>query len=64
MGLVSVEPRAQQRVYELQAKPLRQLHDWLDRYRRLWDARFNALDELLVELENNRETPNVRKKRK
>lgn len=64
VGLVSAEPRAQQRVYELQAKPLRQLHDWLDRYRRLWDARFNALDELLVELENNRETPNVRKKRK
>ena len=64
VGLVRVEPRAQQRVYELQAKPLRELHGWLDRYRRLWDARFNALDELLVELENNRETPNVRKKRK
>ena len=56
VGLVRVEPRAQQRVYELQAKPLRELHGWLDRYRRLWDARFNALDELLVELENNKET--------
>jgi DNA-binding transcriptional ArsR family regulator len=64
VGLVRVEPRAQQRVYALQAKRLRELHGWLDRYRRLWDARFNALDELLVELENNRETPNVRKKRK
>ena len=64
IGLVRVEPRAQQRVYELQAKPLRELHDWLDRYRRLWDARFNALDELLVELENNKETSNDRKKRK
>jgi DNA-binding transcriptional ArsR family regulator len=64
VGLVRVEPRAQQRVYELQAKPLRELHGWLDRYRRLWDARFNALDELLGELENKREAPNVRKKRK
>ncbi|MEP6493491.1 MAG: metalloregulator ArsR/SmtB family transcription factor [bacterium] len=64
VGLVRVEPRAQQRVYELQAKPLRALNDWLDRYRRVWDVRFNALDELLVELENNKETSNVRKKRK
>jgi DNA-binding transcriptional ArsR family regulator len=51
VGLVEVEPRAQQRVYELRAEPLRQLHDWLERYRRVWDARFEALDELLVELE-------------
>jgi DNA-binding transcriptional ArsR family regulator len=50
-GLVEVEARAQQRVYELRARPLRQLHDWLERYRELWDARFEALDGLLVELE-------------
>ena len=50
-GLVDVEPRAQQRVYELRAQPLRELHDWLERYRQLWDARFEALDGLLVELE-------------
>src|SRR6478752_5870424 len=50
-GLVDVEPRAQQRVYELRARPLRELHDWLDRYRKLWDARFEALDTLLDELE-------------
>jgi DNA-binding transcriptional ArsR family regulator len=50
-GLVEVEPRAQQRVYELRAQPLRELHDWLDRYRELWDARFEAMDTLLAELE-------------
>ncbi len=41
-GIVDVQPRAQQRVYELRAKPLRQLHDWLERYRQLWDARFEG----------------------
>jgi DNA-binding transcriptional ArsR family regulator len=51
VGLVEVEPRAQQRVYELRAEPLRQLHDWLEGYRKVWDARFEALDQLLVELE-------------
>jgi DNA-binding transcriptional ArsR family regulator len=50
-GLVDVEPRAQQRVHALRAGSLRRLHDWLERYRGLWDARFAALDELLVELQ-------------
>ena len=50
-GLVDVEARAQQRVYDLRARSLRQLHDWLERYRQLWDVRFEALDELLIELE-------------
>jgi len=58
-GLVEVEPRAQQRLYELRAAPLRELHDWLERYRELWDARFKALDDLLEEMEK----PHVRRKR-
>jgi hypothetical protein len=44
------EPRAQQRLYELRAKPLRQMHDWLERYRRIWEERFEELDELVEEL--------------
>jgi DNA-binding transcriptional ArsR family regulator len=50
-GLVDVEPRAQQRLYELRARPLQKLHDWLERYRRLWDERFEQLNELVAELE-------------
>jgi DNA-binding transcriptional ArsR family regulator len=49
-GLVDVEPRAQQRLYELRAKPLRKLHDWLERYRRIYEERFEQLDELVEEL--------------
>src|SRR5580692_571857 len=49
-GLVDVEPRAQQRLYELRPRPLRRMHDWLERYRQLWDARFEQLDELVEEL--------------
>jgi len=62
-GLVDVEPRAQQRVYELRAQPLRQLHQWLERYRQLWDARFEELDELIDEL-TRKEKLDDRKKRK
>lgn len=55
-GLVEVRPNAQQRVYELRAKPLRELSVWLDRYRRIWDARLDELSVLVEELaEDERE---------
>ena len=63
VGLVRVEPRAQQRVYELQAKPLRQMNDWLERYRRVWDARFDELEKVVDEL-TRKEKTNERKNRK
>jgi DNA-binding transcriptional ArsR family regulator len=62
-GLVDVQPRAQQRLYELRAQPLRRLHDWLERYRQLWGARFEEMDELIEELKE-KEKSNGRKKRK
>jgi DNA-binding IclR family transcriptional regulator len=43
VGLVEMEPRAQQRLYGLRPEPLKQLHEWLDRYRHIWEERFEAL---------------------
>jgi DNA-binding transcriptional ArsR family regulator len=43
-GLVDVQPRAQQRIYELRAAPLRELGEWLDRFRKLWSDRYDRLD--------------------
>ena len=66
-GLVVVQARAQQRLYELRAQPLRQLHDWLERYRSLWQARFDEMDELIEELtekEKEKEKSNDRRKRR
>jgi DNA-binding transcriptional ArsR family regulator len=61
-GLVDVEVRAQQRLYELQPAPLREMHEWLERYRQLWDARFTEMDGLLEELVQ-RETSSAKKKK-
>lgn len=49
-GLVEVQPRAQQRLYGLHGPALRELHEWLERYRQVWDARFAELDEVLEDL--------------
>ncbi|HYH99911.1 metalloregulator ArsR/SmtB family transcription factor [Hyalangium sp.] len=46
-GLVQMQPRAQQRLYELRAEPLRELDTWLEPYRRYWNARLDALERHL-----------------
>ena len=62
-GFVDVRPRAQQRLYVLRPEPLRAMHDWLERYRQLWAARFEELDELIEELKI-KEKGHARRKRK
>ena len=49
-GMVDVVPRAQQRLYGLRPEPLRDLNAWLERYRQIWEERFEDLDDLLEEL--------------
>ena len=56
VGLVEMEPRAQQRLYRLRAEPLKQLHDWLDRYRHIWEERFEELDEIVEELKQKEQS--------
>ena len=42
-GLVEVRQDAQWRVYRLRPEPLAEVHEWLDRYRALWEQRMDAL---------------------
>ena len=50
-GLVTVRPDAQRRIYAVDPQPLAELHEWLARYRRLWDDRLDALERRLDETE-------------
>ena len=47
-GLVEVHAAAQRRIYKLRPQPLHELDMWLESYRRLWDERFDRLDDLLT----------------
>lgn len=51
-GLVNVRRDAQRRWYEIRAEPLEEVHDWLEGYRQLWEARYERLDQLLDELQD------------
>jgi DNA-binding transcriptional ArsR family regulator len=50
-GLVRVRQEAQRHWYELQVEPLQEVHDWLETYRHLWEARLDRLDSLLHTLQ-------------
>src|ERR1700722_15932243 len=56
VGLGEMEPRAQQRFYTLRAEPLKQLHEWLDRYRHVWEERFEELDAIVDELKQKEQS--------
>jgi DNA-binding transcriptional ArsR family regulator len=62
-GLVDVQPLAQQRLYELRPQPLRRLHAWLERYRRVWEERFEEMDLVIEELKE-KEKSDERRRRK
>ena len=50
-GVVSVEIRAQQRIYRLEPGPFRELDAWLAPYRLLWTHHLAALERHLDTLE-------------
>ena len=50
-GLVKRSRTAQWRPVALQAAPLKEALDWIDRYRDFWEQSFDRLDEYLKELQ-------------
>ncbi|HYK08986.1 MAG TPA: metalloregulator ArsR/SmtB family transcription factor [Candidatus Eisenbacteria bacterium] len=46
-GIVEVEPLAQQRFYRLKPQPFKALDGWLEKYRQMWNGKFDKLDTVL-----------------
>lgn len=66
-GLVSRGRDAQRRPCRLEAQPLAQANEWLERYREAWEQNFARLDLLLEELkaeEGRPKTVKTRQKRR
>jgi DNA-binding transcriptional ArsR family regulator len=49
-GLVDVRVDAQRRIYSLRPAALKEMDEWLERYRRIWEGNFQRLDGVLEEL--------------
>ena len=54
VGLVDVRDQGRQRLYRLNGRALKPIHDWVKGYERLWSDRFELLDDVLVDLEKER----------
>jgi len=53
-GLVSRGRDAQRRPRRLEAKPLAEATEWLERYREYWEGNYQRLDALLKELKTKK----------
>ncbi len=58
-GLITRGREAQWRPCRLAARPLRDVAQWVEQYRRYWEQRFDRLEQYLDELQQ--EKPHVRK---
>ena len=51
VGLVTTQKVGRVRTCRIGTTRLQEVADWVERYQRLWDARFSALDDVVEELQ-------------
>jgi DNA-binding transcriptional ArsR family regulator len=51
VGVVNVREDGRQRLYSLNAAALRPIHDWVKDYERLWSDRFDLMDAVIDDLQ-------------
>lgn len=59
-GLISRSRNAQWRSSKLEPEPLREATEWMDGYRRFWDASFIRLDAHLRKIQHDSQDPGVK----
>src|SRR2546428_12862773 len=58
--IVEVQPQANRRIYQLRSEPFQELESWLQSFRRLWEERFDRLDDYLLEVQATEQYTNNR----
>src|SRR3954451_20976192 len=53
VGLVDVRDDGRFRLYRLNGRALKPIHDWVSEYERTWSERFEILDEVLKEVSDD-----------
>jgi DNA-binding transcriptional ArsR family regulator len=56
VGLVEVREQGRHRLYRLNGRSLKPIHDWVKGYEQMWNDRFEELDEVLEELKRKEHT--------
>lgn len=53
-GLIMMKQQGRQRYCEIQPQQLAEIADWIEPFRKLWEERFNKMDDLLNQLKSNK----------
>lgn len=57
-GILEQRAEANRRIYRLRPEPFQELDAWLEAYRRIWNERYDRLDDYLRRLQANTESGN------
>lgn len=57
-GLIAIKKQGRERYCEAKLQALGEVNNWIERYRRLWDEKYNRLDDVLKELHAKQNTDN------
>lgn len=52
--LVKQEQRGREIYYSLQLEKMKEIDRWLEQFRKIWEARFNQLDDLLATIKKKK----------
>src|SRR5689334_4200034 len=52
--LVKQEQQGREIYYSLQIKKMKEVDKWLEQFRKIWEARFSQLDDLLLTMKKNK----------
>jgi DNA-binding transcriptional ArsR family regulator len=63
-GLIARSREAQWRPCQIKARPLKDVADWVDHYRRFWQDSFDRLDDYLYELKDKEQKHAGKQRRK
>jgi DNA-binding transcriptional ArsR family regulator len=53
-GLLSLTIQGRDYYYTIQPKKLAEVNDWLEQFRKMWEDRFDAIDNILSELQTKK----------
>jgi DNA-binding transcriptional ArsR family regulator len=51
-GLVTTKQLGRERYYQIHPKKLKEVADWLEPFRQMWENRFDKLDKVLAQLKS------------
>src|SRR6478609_4276252 len=55
VGAVDVRSHGRERLYRLNGRALKPIHDWVKEYEQTWSDRFELMDDVLEELKQKEE---------